>query len=482
MSLRTRISQLRQWHHCYSLNTQHFAVRLPYTSHYSHTRRSLSTIGDASSNSAIPSSPISRCISDNKDKPQRKHLYGWGQGLHGLKQADTLTKSQLSAPVHLTELESIMDMNEPLLACGWRHSLVASNNNSNDAGVYGFGLNSSGQLGIGKYDNRAEGKVLDLPLGKIKLLAAGREHSIVVVQPSSPNIDDASDQILAFGGTTYGQLGVGMSKWRPEAQSHISSEGVALSYNTPRLVRLPSSNDHPIRIRQVVCGMDHTVFLTESGELYACGWGADGQLGQPESSDDYDTPRLVTLNTSDRVVKLAATTDFTLALTDKHELFAWGNGEYGQCMTGAKIDRLMTPTKITTLPSHQYGRIVDMAAGGSFALALTENGHVFSCGYGILGQRDSSVISSIDPLLVPDLPPIRQLACSTNYAMAIDEQGQLYTWGLAGLSGVHGQGHSANVNQPTRIELPSTNGATTASVSCIACGGSHVLAILDELA
>jgi hypothetical protein len=66
---------------------------------------------------------------------------------------------------------------------------------------------------------------------------------------------------LAFGGTTYGQLGVGMSKWRPEAQSHTLSGSSPLAYNTPQLISLPSS-DHLIRICQIVCGMDHTVFLT----------------------------------------------------------------------------------------------------------------------------------------------------------------------------------------------------------------------------
>lgn len=30
---------------------------------------------------------------------------------------------------------------------------------------------------------------------------------------------------------------------------------------------------------QIVCGQDHTLFLTEDGKVYACGWGADGQTG-----------------------------------------------------------------------------------------------------------------------------------------------------------------------------------------------------------
>ena len=31
---------------------------------------------------------------------------------------------------------------------------------------------------------------------------------------------------------------------------------------------------------QVVCGQDHSLVLTDKGEVYSCGWGADGQTGR----------------------------------------------------------------------------------------------------------------------------------------------------------------------------------------------------------
>ena len=34
---------------------------------------------------------------------------------------------------------------------------------------------------------------------------------------------------------------------------------------------------------QVACGQDHSLFLTETGKVFACGWGADGQTGQCSS-------------------------------------------------------------------------------------------------------------------------------------------------------------------------------------------------------
>lgn len=33
-------------------------------------------------------------------------------------------------------------------------------------------------------------------------------------------------------------------------------------------------------VHQVACGQDHSLFLTDRGEVYSCGWGADGQTGR----------------------------------------------------------------------------------------------------------------------------------------------------------------------------------------------------------
>ena len=30
---------------------------------------------------------------------------------------------------------------------------------------------------------------------------------------------------------------------------------------------------------QIACGMDHTLLLSDEGEVFTCGWGADGQTG-----------------------------------------------------------------------------------------------------------------------------------------------------------------------------------------------------------
>lgn len=109
------------------------------------------------------------------------------------------------------------------------------------------------------------------------------------------------------------------------------------------------------------------MFLTETGSLFSCGWGADGQsgLGHYES---IDQPTLLQGDISgERIVKVASSADCVLALNEKGEVFGWGNSEYGQIsVEGEQQVCVPMHLKITK----DLGRIVDVAAGGSFCGVL----------------------------------------------------------------------------------------------------------------
>lgn len=58
---------------------------------------------------------------------------------------------------------------------------------------------------------------------------------------------------------------------------------------------------------------------------------------------------------------------------DKGEVFGWGNSEYGQLGTKDDMQQLHTP--IYLKPTKKCGKVIDVAAGGSFCLAL--NGKIY---------------------------------------------------------------------------------------------------------
>ena len=86
----------------------------------------------------------------------------------------------------------------------------------------------------------------------------------------------------------------------------------------------------------MACGLDHSLFLLQNGEVWGCGWAADGQTGQIGRSNRLNTlklehsagtgsyestaqPHQVDLG-SEKAVLLASCSDSSFALTGQ---FLW---------------------------------------------------------------------------------------------------------------------------------------------------------------
>lgn len=59
--------------------------------------------------------------------------------------------------------------------------------------------------------------------------------------------------------------------------------------DAPHTPPLPAS---PLVLKQVACGGSHSLFVTNSGKVYACGRGEFGRLGSGTEAD-YSAPLLV---------------------------------------------------------------------------------------------------------------------------------------------------------------------------------------------
>ncbi|KAI9485241.1 MAG: regulator of chromosome condensation 1/beta-lactamase-inhibitor protein II [Benjaminiella poitrasii] len=366
---------------------------------------------------------------------RRKILYGWGQSM-----ALPLRKGHLNRvfqqPVRLNKEQDYalpMDQEIDVMATGWGHSLIATNNNR----VYAFGLNESGQLGTSQSGN------VVMKDQSVKFLACGREHSHIVTE------NKQGTSLYSFGNNMYGQLGLGKSK--------RTSPGKMVSEHEPKLVQ-----HEDLYIKQIVCGLDHTILATED-HVYGMGWSADGQLGQ--GKEDKDRPSKLPLVSC--VKKLASSTDFTLALSHDGKLWTWGNSEYGQGIQGKTIDRILEPLEIKV-----QEEVVDIAAGGPFSVLLTKDGCVHTCGYGALGLGENS-FQTLEMTTIEGLRDIRKVFATTDYAAAITDSGELYTWGLNGPSGRLGLGHFEHSFQPKRVDL-------NRAVLDVSLGTNHALAICIE--
>ncbi|KAJ1666611.1 hypothetical protein GGF44_003793 [Coemansia sp. RSA 1694] len=205
-------------------------------------------------------------------------------------------------------------------------------------------------------------------------------------------------------------------------------------------------DEAPVKVQ---CGLDHTVVLTSKGRAFAMGWGADGQLGAGLESTTTACKQPVPVNGLDGVslTDISSSTDFTLALAADNRLYYWGNAEYGQCMTGAKIDQILTPIQVP----FDFRRIAGIAAGGCHALVLTEEGRVYSCGYGALGLG-LATIATLQPAPIEGLGDIQAIYSSTDRCLAIDRQRRMYSWGLGNAAGRLGNGSlGANSYEPELV-------------------------------
>ena len=114
----------------------------------------------------------------------------------------------------------------------------------------------------------------------------------------------ASRHVLAWGRNDFGQLG----------------NGTSTDASTPVRVRLPRGT----KVQQVRAGCDHTVALTSTGHVLAWGINGSGQLGNG-SIASRETPVRVRIPGGTKVIAVRAGCDFSLALTSRGRVLAWGD-------------------------------------------------------------------------------------------------------------------------------------------------------------
>ncbi|KAG1670012.1 hypothetical protein FOA52_011168 [Chlamydomonas sp. UWO 241] len=95
-----------------------------------------------------------------------------------------------------------------------------------------------------------------------------------------------------------------------------------------------------VRMAGVAAGLQHTLLLSDIGDVYSCGWNSDGQLGHGGSSCCME-PVLVE-GLTEEVAKVSCGARHSLALGScGHALWAWGWGAWGQLGTGDTTSRDM---------------------------------------------------------------------------------------------------------------------------------------------
>ncbi|EEC68325.1 hypothetical protein OsI_36421 [Oryza sativa Indica Group] len=270
-----------------------------------------------------------------------------------------------------------------------------------------------------------------------------------------------------WGNGDYGRLGMGAleSRWSPTA--------------CPFFLTGRPGDDDDDPPASLACGGAHTLFLTESGRVFAAGLNDFGQLGIG-SSVTHSLEPIEVSGFDEKVVEVSAGNHHSCAVTADGKLFAWGRNSSGQLGLGKRAGKVVsTPRKVDCLAD---SRVKMVALGSEHSIATTEEGEVLSwgaAGAGRLGHGHKTSIlgfsittSEYTPRLIKNLDgvKIKRIAAGMLHSACIDEKGTLFIFGQKTEKGF---GRSGDELRPTVVEeVPFSEE--------VACGGYHTCVVTDS--
>jgi alpha-tubulin suppressor-like RCC1 family protein len=244
----------------------------------------------------------------------------------------------------------------------------------------------------------------------------------------------------------------------------VDSAGNAWSWGTDSNGDLCRSGDPNVPglipgmppVKAVAGGGNHTLWLTASGNVYACGLNTDGDLGDGTFTNS-STPVEVDGPLAN-VAAISAAWNSSAALTSSGQLFMWGVNKLGDLGIG-------NTTKQDT-PQQVSGTFTQVYAGGSnggnsHTLAITTSGAVEAWGK---GYGKSPVVLSL-PFMAS------QVMAGGGESGAVDTGGNVWMWGSNKFGAVGNGQKSGSTAHPVEVDSGRSMLSGTAG-NVVDCEGS----------
>lgn len=267
-------------------------------------------------------------------------------------------------------VESLAGVKVTQVSCGGFHSAAITH----EGDLYTWGKGA--MLGHSDLVTRWTPCKLDLDLTFVIQVSCGESHSGIVCIKNKEKI------CMTWGNNTYGQLG-------------INSDD-----NSEKPVRSLVSD-----IKELACGSDFSLFLTNSGQVLSCGKNNLGQLGL-NSTQDQQVPKKIKSLDGIFINKIAAG-GLATCVTEEGLLYVWG-------------DSILVPKQVRGCPKD----IKEVSVGEHFFTALTRTNILWTWGdnsYGQLGVGDSSDKRGL--FIVESLKKkrVKQVACGKDFVIVLGE-------------------------------------------------------------
>ncbi|KIY49434.1 RCC1/BLIP-II protein [Fistulina hepatica ATCC 64428] len=204
------------------------------------------------------------------------HIFTWGTGEQGQLGRKVFDSHKLDGTTPRKIVLGTRRRKATVVGAGSFHSLAVD-----EAGeVWGWGLNTMGQLGNGTVTEIVEMPERVPALSKHALgghtivkIAGGEHHTLFLT---------SDGKVYSCGRSNGGQLG--LADDHPAFKDREDPNYLA----EPTLVSMPDQDDPAV---QISCGVHNCLVITESGAMYAWGQGLQGELGVPD--EVVKTPRVI---------------------------------------------------------------------------------------------------------------------------------------------------------------------------------------------
>lgn len=193
----------------------------------------------------------------------------------------------------------------------------------------------------------------------------------------------------------------------------------------------------------ISAGAYHTITQNQQGEVFACGLNNFGQLG---FTDTTNRNKLTKISTLPPIHKIIAGSAHNLALDAFGKVWSWGFGVYGQL-------GYVVPNKFTAIPREIPGlsNIVEIAAGKFHSLAIDSQGNVWTWGCNRNGQLGlGNLVDKHEPTKLSFYLPIIHIAVGYYHSFIVDVEGDVWGFGYNEM-GQLGTGDKIDKIVPQRI-------------------------------